>query len=301
MFAFLFLAAGWLFCSADLWGARSMLFEIKPGETLSEVAEKLEDSDLIRSNIGFRVVAKFMNAETTVRTGRYPLSSGMLPWEILHIITDASQNEISVTIPEGFSVFDIDERLTALGLTQSGEFLAQARAQEGFLFPDTYFVSKTHFSVEGLIKKMRDNFDNKVRRGLEEFVDASERSLSEVIIMASILEKEVRTQNDYPVVAGILWKRLDNDWPLQVDATSLYGKSDATITQSNLEEDSPYNTRKHKSLPPTPIGNPGFTTIMAALQPEDSPYWFYLTDKNATVHYAVTNEEHNENREKYLE
>lgn len=288
---------GWLFSPADLWGTRSVLFEITPGETLSQIAEKLSDAELIRSNIGFRIVAKLMNAETTVRTGRYPLGSGMPSWEILRVITDASQTEISVTVPEGFSAFDIDERLVSLGLIRPGEFLSAAREKEGFLFPDTYFVSKTNFSVSGFMKKMTDNFDRKVLTPSFK----SPRSLQAVITMASILEKEVRTYNDYPVVAGILWKRLDKDWPLQTDATLLYGKKDSTITQEDLEEESPYNMRKYKGFPPTPIGNPGLRTIEAALKPESSSYWFYLTDKNGTVHYAVTNDEHNENREKFIE
>lgn len=208
--------------------------------------------------------------------------------------------EVKITIPEGFSVREIDSRLAEMNLITPGAFFAIAAHQEGFLFPDTYNVYAQNFDPASLVKKMRENFEEKITAGLRAAAKKQGRALAEIITMASILEKEVKTAEDYPVVADILWKRLKNGWPLQADATLLYGKSSLTITKETLKENSKYNTYKYKGLPPTPIGNPGLITIEAAISPKSSPYWFYLTDKEGRVHYSKTNEEQNENRRKYL-
>lgn len=203
--------------------------------------------------------------------------------------------EIAVTIPEGFGVREIDERLTDMGLITAGKFTTAALQYEGFLFPDTYNVYNSNFKPEDLIKKMQDNFVKKITPEFLAEIKKQKRELKEIITMASILEKEVKTEADMPIVAGILWKRLNKNWPLQADATLIYGGS------KELKEDNPYNTYKYKGLPPTPIGNPGIATIRAAIFPQESKYWFYLTDREGQVHYAVSNEEQNKNRRKFLE
>ncbi len=277
------------------------LFQIDGGQGLAEIAQNLEAQNLIRSDKIFVLYAKLRGLEGNIRQGRYRLSPSMDIKTILSTLTNPERGTVSVTIPEGFSARDIDERLVDMGLILPGEFSSRALSYEGFLFPDTYYVFSRNFDTEDLIKKMRDNFLKKITPDLLRETEKRKRTLREIITMASIAEKEVKTEKDYSIVAGILWKRLDNDWPLQADATLLYGKSIPVITSKELTEDSPYNTRKYKGLPPTPINNPGLATIRAAIFSEESPYWFYLTDKEGNVHYAKSNEEHNENRRKYLD
>lgn len=281
-----------MFSAVDFGKNKSVLFKINAGENFSTVAANLEKQDLIRSNNALVLLAKIRGAETQLKPGRYQLYKSMNVKEILTAITNPKQIEISVTIPEGFSVREIDERLTEMGLINSGEFSESAQNLEGYLFPDTYFVFANNFNPQNLIKKMQDNFLKKVTPELINAAKKQNRELSEILTMASILEKEVKTEKDYPLVAGILWKRLDSDWPLQADATLLYGKT---------SPNNPYNTYKKRGLVPTPIGNPGIKTIASAIFPEDSVYWFYLTDNEGNVHYARTNEEQNENRKKYLD
>jgi UPF0755 protein len=154
-----------------------------------------------------------------------------------------------------------------------------------------------------------DNFEKKLNSKTEESGDStlfqaiekSGRSLNEVITMASIIEKEVFGDRDRKIVSGILWKRLDNGWFIGADATLLYQKNDNTITKQDLEQNSPYNTRNTKGLPPTPISNPSLQSIVAAIFPTETDYWFYLNDLNTgeTI-FAKTNEEHNLNRAKHL-
>jgi UPF0755 protein len=123
--------------------------------------------------------------------------------------------------------------------------------------------------------------------------------------MASIIERETKTNEERPVVAGILWKRLENDWPLQVDATLQYAIANSEtwwpiLTKEDLEINSSYNSYKFTVLPPTPIASPGLSSIKASANPQDSDYWFYIHDPEAQIHYAETIEEHNNNIRKYL-
>lgn len=289
-----------LFTSPQPSESQPILFQIEAGQGLKEIAQNLEAHGIIRSNKTFILYTKIRGLETSLRQGRYQLSANENAKMILEILTNPERGVTKITIPEGFSIRGIDERLTEMGVILPGEFSAQALSLEGFLFPDTYSIFSRNFDPEDLIKKMQDNFLKKLTPDLLREMEKRKRTLPQVITMASILEKEVRTEKDYPIVAGILWKRLDHDWPLQADATLLYGKSATSISQKELETDSPYNTRKFKGLPPTPINNPGVKTVRAAIYAEGSPYWFYLTDSEGNVHYAKTNEEQNENRRKYL-
>lgn len=280
--------------------ANRILFKISGGDDFNVVASRLEQLDLIRSDKALSVYAKLRQLDRKINAGRYPIARGMGMGEILNEITNPKQSEISVVVPEGFSVREIDTRLAKMGLIEPGEFSVAAASSEGYLFPDTYSVYNLNFDPESLLKKMQNNFLKKITPDMLKNIEKKKRTLPEVITMASILEKEVRTEKDYPIVAGILWKRLDSNWPLQADATLLYGRSVTKISGEDLSSNSPYNTRKYKGLPPTPIGNPGLVTIQAAIYPQGSPYWFYLTDKDGNVHYAKTNDEQNKNRKKYL-
>ncbi len=131
---------------------------------------------------------------------------------------------------------------------------------------------------------------------------AQNRDLYQIIIMASLLEKEVRTFEDKKLVSGILWKRLKSDMPLQVDATISYitGKKTTKISLEELQIDHPYNTYKYKGLPPGPISNPGLESIKAAFNPEDSPYWFYLSTQEGKTIFSQTYQQHLKAKELYL-
>jgi UPF0755 protein len=150
---------------------------------------------------------------------------------------------------------------------------------------------------------MKETFDRKVVKAFDKELEKSERTLEQVITMASIIEDEASGGNEEKqIISGILWKRLDMGMLLQVDATLRYvnGKESKDLTLTDLAADHEYNTYVHKGLPPTPIGNPGVDAIRAALNPKDSIYYFYLHDKDGGVHYAKTFEEHKKNIAAYL-
>ena len=172
---------------------------------------------------------------------------------------------------------------------------------EGYLFPDTYFLSP-NIKAGDLILMMRENFARQIQP-FEGDILKSKRTLNDIVIMASIIEKEANGSLETKrIVSGILWKRLSLKMPLQVDAPFVYynGKNSYTLTKEDLAKDNPYNTYINKGLPPTPISNPGIDSLRAAIAPTQTSYLYFLSDKKGNVYYAKTFAEHQKNRELYL-
>lgn len=278
--------------------APQTVFHIEKGATVNEIANNLKAANLINSTTIFKLYARLQNLDQKIIAGNFPLSGEMNNSQILENLTVQSLPELSFTILEGHNIKKIDENLAKAGLIQAGEFITATEKSptplEGYLYPDTYFLSNA-FTPQELIDKATENFRNKTANL------TYNRPIKDILTMASIIEAEVFGEEDRAIVSGIFWKRLENNWPIGADATLLYITNDRTITKTDLSIDSPYNTRKNLGLPPTPIGNPSLSSINAALNPKESPYWFYLTTLDTgKVIYAKTNEEHNINREKYL-
>ena len=294
-------------------------FQIKKGSTAKEIGKNLKEKNLIKNQTAFYLYTKFNNLGEKIIAGRFLLNQSMNVKKILAAITDPKQAEFIITIQEGITLKDIDQKLVDLTLINPGKFLKAvkdfngwqyyqfldkkiletlASPLEGYIYPDTYFLDPADFKPEDLIYLTLDNFEKKIT---ELPKSQSKYSFHQIITMASIIENEVRSFSDRKMVSGILWKRLENAWPLGADATLLYITNDRKITSEDLEIDSPYNTRKYAGLPPGPVSNPSIESITAAIFPEQSNYWFYLTTLDTgEVIYAETNEEHNANRKKYL-
>ncbi len=172
---------------------------------------------------------------------------------------------------------------------------------EGYIFPDTYEIRKEE-NLEEIIIKTLQNLDSKLTKDIREDIDQQKRTIFEIITMASMIEKEVRTLEDKKIVSGILWKRLENNMPLQVDATIFYitGKKGTAISIEELKIDSLYNTYKYMGLPLGPICNPGLESIISAVYPEASDFWFYLSTPEGETIFSKTLKEHNIAKAKYL-
>jgi len=172
---------------------------------------------------------------------------------------------------------------------------------EGYIFPDTYQIEKDE-TLEAILNKIFENFDRKITDELKQKIKSQKKTLFEILTMASLLEKEVQISTDKEIVAGILWKRMRNGWPLQVDASLTYltGRTSAQLTQNDFNIDSFYNTYKYRGLPIGPICNPGLDSILAAVNFKESPYWFYLNAKDGETIFSKTLEEHAMNKQKYL-
>lgn len=318
-----------IFKPVDITSTTSVVFEVETGETIKEIASKLKDKDLIKSELSFYTYIKFHNLGENILSGKFKLNRTMIAPEIIETLSTLPETEI-FTIYEGENIKGIEENLIEQGLTSKNAFTTAVKnfdnweyysflspsdytnieyKLEGYLYPDTYFFAMDTFDAHDIIFKSLDNFENKLNASYPETelntlfqaIENSEKSLTDIIIMASIIENEVRGKKDRAMVSGILWKRLENNWTIGADATLLYLDDDRKIDSNDLESDNPYNTRKFQGLPPGPICNPSIESIIASLYPEESEYWFYLNtlDTGETI-YAKTNDEHNLNKAKHL-
>jgi len=289
-------------------------FEISQGSSAQWIAKQLAEEDLIVNKKSFLRTLELEELDGALRYGKFRLSPSMTLREIITVLTTEGTGEMVVTILEGWTIADIDDHLFEIGLSQDGDFeiciencsfdydfLEGASSLEGYLYPDTYFADSNTFSVESFINQLLNTFDSRLTDEMQAAIDNSGRTLDETIIVASMIEKEVRTDDDIPLVGGIIWKRLDNYWTLGIDATLLYVQDDNVLTSEDLAMDSPYNTRLEQGLPPTAISNPGLASIEGAIYPVESDYWFYLTTLDTgEVIYAETNAEHEANKDAYL-
>ena len=277
------------------------IISVQEGFGLLELSEKLKDDGVIRSPFWFRMAAIALGGERGMQAGAYylsrPQNSFVIAWRIVHGYHGLAT--ITITIPEGFTIKKIanlfDERFT---LFNKNIFLSLA--PEGYMFPDTYFM-QANASASSTVKLLRDNFIRKIFPLMPD-VEESGHSLEEIIIMASIIENEAKDKDDREIVSGILWKRLEKNQLLQVDATLTYitGKTSAELTLDDLKIKSPYNTYLYPGLPPKPISNPGLESIKAALHPKKTDYMYFLTGNDGKMYYAKTFEQHKTNKIKYI-
>lgn len=299
--------------AVDPGDTEKIVFDVEKGSSAKSIAKDLEDADLIVSDKSFVRTVESEELDGNLRYGRFVLTKSMTLRDIITVLTTKGTGEMAFTAPEGWTIKEMDAELADMGLIGAGafedcakecsfdyDFLEKGESIEGYLFPDTYFIDSSTFKSEDLINMMLKNFDSKVTDQMVADLEADGRTLSEVVNVASMVEREVRTEDDLPIVAGIIWKRYDNDWYLGIDATLLYVQDDNELSADDLADDTPYNTRLNIGLPPTPISNPGLASLMATIYPEDSEYYYYLTDSEGTVHYAATNEEHEANKDQYL-
>lgn len=320
------IVGSWLWYRSALGAADSssdarVPFAVPTGAGLSSVAADLEEKDLIRSSFAFSTHARWNGQDRLIRAGAYVLQPSMTAAEILEVLTGGAAGEVSITIPEGFTVADIDRLMAAKGFTATGAIMECSKTcafadfpflpttggpggrVEGYLYPDTYFVGGEGSDPEAFLGRLLSTFKTKVVDGLNDGIAASGKSLHEIVTMASLVEKEAAGDDERAPIAGILWKRLDVGMILGVDAAVRYAvdkKPTQPLTGTDLASDSPYNIRRHAGLTPGPIANPGFSSIQAALEPETTPYFYYLHGTDGQIRYAVTNDEHNANKAKYL-
>jgi len=278
------------------------IVRIEKGQSVSQIGETLKKRNVIKSPLLFKVFIRFAGKTNGVIAGDYYFKEKRSLFSIVSSVSSGNfgLSQVKVTIPEGSTVREIGNIFSrVLPLFQEEAFFKITTNKEGYLFPDTYFFMPT-VSNEEIVKQMEDNFHKKFA-SLHHTED--DKSISDIIIMASIIEEEAITTESRKKVAGILWKRLASGMPLQVDAPFAYtiGKGSFELTEDDLSDDSPYNTYLFTGLPPTPISNPGLDSIAAAIYYEETPFWFYLHDRKENIHYAASFEEHKENKRKYIE
>lgn len=297
-----------------------IIFEVKKGEGNEIIASNLENKKIISSKFYLYYYIYSNQLLSKIMPGAYMLSGNLTIPEVVHVITNPEAQAVKITFPEGLTVKDMAALLKKNGFDDAGfrdlsssipeslqkryAFLSDQKitSLEGYLFPDTYFFKKD-LTAENIAKKMLDNFENKLDEKILSEIKNQNKKLVDIINLASIVEKEVPTEADMKIVAGIFENRLSIDMALQSDATLSYLLDD-TVDSHTIEETnivSPYNTYKNKGLPPGPIANPGMQAILAVIYPQKTDYTFFLTaGKGAEkkVYYAKTYEEHLANKRK---
>jgi UPF0755 protein len=295
----LFLIIGWGLGIIFPPSPSGHVVRIERGMNAAQIGVRLKEAGVIRSRIFFVWAAYLSGRQNYLGAGSFEFTGPKSTFTVLGVLL-TQRNERAVLITEGSTVKDIAEVLSSAGMPAGLRFESVASALEGYLFPDTYRFYESA-SAEEVIDVMQKEFEEKIKP-LETDIASSGKTKKDIVIMASIIEREVRTMRDKALVSGILWKRIAQGMPLQVDATLFYvtGKASHELNGDDLESKSPYNTYEHKGLPPTPISNPGLDSIKAAIHPESSPYFFYLSGRDGTTHYARTFEEHKKNKALYL-
>jgi UPF0755 protein len=286
----------------------TVTFVIPKGQPTQLIAERLKDENLIRSSLAFRYIIYQKALQKKIQAGSFKLSPSMSTSELATVLTKGT-DDLWITIPEGWRREEIAVSLLKQDLVNfdEQEFLSLTNGLEGQLFPETYLVSKSS-TTQTIVNVMLDTFEKKVLLNLSEDLAGSELDLNQVLTLASLVQRESAIDEEMPLVAGILFNRLNINMPLQVDASLQYIKgysvaeqswwSTPTAADKNL--DSVYNTYQNPGLPPRPICNPGLVAIKAALNPQTTSDLYYLHDLSGKIHTAETLDEHNANVNQYL-
>lgn len=280
------------------------LIVIPEDALVSEMGTILEERGAIRSAFVFKVYTRLTLQDRSLANGPYVFDRpiGLIP--LVHRLATGDHGIATarVTFTEGMTVADMSRALKAeLPDFDTEGFLELASTSEGYLFPDTYFFIPGTQPQE-VVERLRARFDERVAT-IAEAVTASGRSLDDLVIMASIIEREAKTEEDMRIISGILWDRLDDGMRLQVDAPFgyIHDENGYTPTARDLETDSAYNTYLNEGLTATAISNPGLVSLLAAASPVETPYVYYLTGRDGLMRYARTFDEHRQNRALYLD
>lgn len=323
IFIIIFIVGGWfgyyLFSENRL--SESSSFVIEQGESVNQISQNLYESGLIKNKFVFESWLWFKKLESQVVAGVYTLPQDLSIRELINILTLGPQNsQSSILLIEGW-----DRRLMSQSLDKKGlsgddfldltkskndwqedyDFLSDAASDatlEGYIFPDTYFVDGSG-EVRELIVKALNNFDKKLNKELRAEISRQNKTIFEVITLASIVEREVPKDSDKKMIADIFLKRLDEGIGLQSDATINFitGKGLVSPSFEDLQVESPYNTYKYRGLPPGPISSPGLSSIEAVVYPTPNNYFYFLTTPEGEVIYSRTHDEHVQNKAKYLQ
>jgi UPF0755 protein len=312
--------AAYLFFYAPYGPSAETFVDIPPGSGTAGIAARLEQAGIIRSRYAFEAIRRVRGG--TLRAGEYRFDHPLPLRDVYARIAKGDVYTLSLTIPEGYNIFDIAGAVEKAGLGNAQTFLAAERKDtsliadlspgapslEGFLFPDTYRFSR-HASPDQMLGTMVKRFRQEaVRIGLLAPPDAiGDRSLYDVartVTLASLVEKEVRVDSERGLVAGVFANRMADGMTLATDPTVIYAalledRWRGTIYQSDLQSQSPWNTYRHVGLPPGPIANPGIAALKAAMNPARTDYLYFVADAQGHSQFSVDLKQHEQQVQAY--
>lgn len=312
-----FIWLGWVMLFPTPALDTSQRIHVGSGQSLNTIAKVLKERGIIRSSILFRVFVQAIGRERNLKAGDYTLPVGSTFIDVALQIAGGrgSSTDIAVFIPEGYNIWEIDQRLADSKLITEGEFASAYGSREGYLFPDTY-----RFKPKNLLSEIEQKMELNGQNKTEELIGRLSAPVrNKILIIASIIEKEARNESDMRLVSGVIANRLKRGMPLAIDATVSYGAClrnfqfsisnlqkyiDCDVTQigvgAEIKIDSAYNTYLRAGLPPHPISNPGLMSIEAALNPTGNYLYYLSTRDGSQIIFSKTGAEHTANRRKYL-
>ena len=282
---------------------KSAMVQVVRGDTLSDVAAKLEEAGVIKSAFVFELQARYEGYGTEIKTGRYAFEPGQDSGEILHKLTvGQAAPTFTVTIPEGLTIKETAGTVAAESSVPRPEFEGAARrtdygyafldnsdvkSTEGYLFPAKYDFEKG-VTARQIVDRLLQQYLLETQD--LDFAEAKERldlTENQVVTVASLVEKEAASHEEKPLIASVIYNRMRKDMPLQIDATIQYAlkRPKANLSLADLKVDSPYNTYENKGLPPGPICSPGKESLLAAMNPANTSYLYYVLEANGEKHF----------------
>ena len=287
----------------------------------SKLSKQLDEIGIVNYGSLFNLFLKVTHKDTEVLAGTYELSPAMDYNQIVRALRNADKKEtVKVTIPEGYTIEQIKETLLENGVCTKSDlekaldtyafkhdFLEEEQPPEagwleGYLFPDTYTFYKNGDAVKEVVNRMLNNFDDHYDEKIQEGAKELDRSMHDIVTVASLVEREAKVAEEFPMIAGVIYNRLESsDFPyLEIDASVLYGlgRTSGSLSKKDLKTDTPYNTYLNKGLPPGPICNPGYNALYAAAYPSTHDYYFYVAMPDGSHLFATTNAEHERNKAK---
>lgn len=287
--------------SPPLHFKRGTIVTVSKGQSVKQIAQQFKSHGIIQSEAVFTNLIVIFNLDSKIVSGDYVFKDKVSTLEVIKRLSRGDYQILAkrVTLIEGLTAREMSEVFASNFYTVPADaFLAVASSSEGYLFPDTYYFPE-NVKADEIVQKLTLTFNEKIAEHPE--ILRSEKSLKDIVIMASIIEKEATTES-MQEVSNILWNRIMEGMPLQVDAGFVYerGKHTFELSLDDLKEDSPYNTYVRLGLTPTPISNPGIQALLAAAFPEPTENFYFLTGYDGEMYYAKTLKEHDANKEKYL-
>jgi len=285
-----------------------IVIKVNQGDSFYSIINSLSEKGKIKGIPFIKLYVKVLGKNIDVKQGEYVLQKDLSVDELIETLaTDSPLNIVKFTVPEGYTIEDIAEKLENEDICSKNDFLLAIKEYElprfikadsskkynleGYLFPDTYLL-KIGETPKEIIEKMLSRFEEMLEIAIEESnVELKSEDIETVITIASMIEKEARIDSERPLISSVIVNRLNNSMKLQIDATVIYalGEHVETVLYDYLEIDSPYNTYKNYGLPIGPISNPGLESIKAALSPEKTDYLFYVLQDERT-HYFTDND-----------
>lgn len=282
-------------------------YEVPRGTSFNALLADMSEKGLNHDPLFLKVYARLDNDLTQIKAGEYAVLPQDSTWDLLQRIQRGEVAQHAITVPEGWSILQIAPALEAAGIADAAEFIELAMnpdlppefglesvTLEGFLFPDTYFFARGH-GAKGVIDTMVQRFWRNLPDDYEERAQKLGLTKWEAIVLASIIEKETGQPSERKVISGVFHNRLRINMRLQSDPTVTYGVEgfEGRIRRRHLNAHTPYNTYRINGLPPGPIASPGLDSIIAAVEPADVPYYYFVSKNDGSHYFSTTYREHN--------